>query len=80
MNKPIPKALWIDRCTARMGEHGTGISPAEAVEHAEDLWGNVAQEFSPEVAADMAVGSIEALEHLFFTSRPDPLRLPPASP
>ena len=64
MNEPIPKHHWIDRCAARMGEHDAHISPSEAAQHADHLWGTVASELSPEAAADMAVGSVEALEHL----------------
>jgi hypothetical protein len=61
----IPQAAWIDRCAARLGTHDIGISPNDAANHADELWRNVSQDLSPEAAADMAVGSLEAIEHLF---------------
>lgn len=62
---PLSKPEWIGRCAACIVAHEVGISAPEAVNHADELWKNVAQDLSPETAADMAVGSLEAIEHLF---------------
>lgn len=62
---PIPKPEWISRCVAQLEARDVGISKPEAVSHADELWKNVACDLSPEAAADMAVGSLEAIEHLF---------------
>ncbi len=61
----MPKATWTDRCATRLALHDIGISSTEAANHADELWKNVSQDLTPETAADMAVGSIEAIEHLF---------------
>lgn len=66
MNKPISKDLWVDRFALRVSQHDAGLSPDEVVERGDELWSSVADELSPEVAADMAVGTIEVLEHMFF--------------
>ena len=59
----VPKALWLDRCTMRIGDLRPGLSPQGAVEVARELWEETGGQTDPEAAAEAEVDSWPPWQH-----------------